>query len=115
MATTLLKKFRDPVVAMHTAGTTIYLATQSGQVASYTISGGAVANVGRASMSDLTAIWADATYIYGGTASGRLLRYTIATGVHSQLAKLNSKITALTITGGILYISCANGRIYSYS
>lgn len=109
-----LKKYQDPVVAMHTAGTTIYLVTNSGELISYTISGGATATVAHLSMSDVSAIWADATYIYIGCKSGRLLRYTIATGVNAQIDKFDSPITALCVYT-LLYVTLADGHMYSYA
>ena len=111
---TALKKYDGQIVAMHTAGTTVYLVTKNGELISYTISGAATATVAHLNL-PVSCIWADATYIYIGTTTGRFVRYTIATGANSKLAKWDSPITSICLLSTLFYIGLADGRLQSYA
>jgi len=111
---TMLKKFRDPIVAMSAwAGTTIYLVTKGGQLHSYTISGGADAEIAHI-RGDVKCMYTDLTTIYFGMGDGRLLSYTISDKSNSELKRYDSAIVTLNILSTILYVGTADGRLHQY-
>jgi len=111
---TKLKSINSPVVASFAPGTYMWNVTKGGRLVRYTLAGGAVQATARI-RGDVKCIYCDAaTYIYLGMGDGRLMRYTIADKVNSVLARFDCAITGMSVSGGLIYISLADGHLYSY-
>ena len=110
-------KYSSAIVAMHTAGTTVRFVLASGDIETFTISGATTARLCHINPNCLSAFWTDNTYIYLGYEDGRLYRITISDpdGAETQLAKFDSAINAIAVTGTTLYVALGDGHLYSYA
>ncbi len=116
MAHSLLKAFKGgPITAMDAQqGTTIHLAygESNSKVIAYTISGGAIATVGKYG-ERIQCMVSDGTYLYCGMGR-RLVRITISGGAISELERYKVDITSISIYSSSKYVGLKNGDFSSF-
>ena len=101
------------VVALVTAGTTVYAVTDKGRVHSYTISGEANALVSASINCKPTAAAFLATNLYIGDDQGNIWKVVVGSGVTTRLVNLGQKITAMCMYGTLIYVWLDNNTFKS--
>jgi len=114
MATSTLKSFDNPIVAMHSLGTTYtYVVLANGKIYRHAISGNAITLLGRV-RGDVKCVVADgttATYLYLGMGDGRVIKFTASDGTDSEITRVNSAIKGMALASTNIWVACADGEL----